>query len=86
MIIIYHHYHYRHWNIHLNVILILVYSKIMRTKYFEILSLVRAVVDDENDYSKTKQIVEHFAKGIGRELHEQLKTRIEKQQERNWVR
>ncbi len=41
---------------------------------------------DDNEYDKTKKIVEQFAKGIGRELHEQLKNNIEKRQERNWVR
>jgi carnitine O-octanoyltransferase len=49
-----------------------------------IMYLVRAVVDD-NDYDKTKKIVAQFAKGIGRELHEQLKNSIEQRQERNWV-
>jgi hypothetical protein len=47
--------------------------------------LVRALVDD-NEYAKTKKLVEQFTKGIGRELHEQLKAKIEKQQERNWVK
>ncbi len=47
--------------------------------------LVRAVVDDD-EYARTKKIVEQFAKGSGRELHEQLKNNIEKRQERNWVR
>jgi carnitine O-octanoyltransferase len=47
--------------------------------------LVRAVVDD-NEYDRTKKIVEQFAKGVGRELHEELKNSIEKRQERNWVR
>ncbi|CAF2098170.1 unnamed protein product [Rotaria magnacalcarata] len=48
------------------------------------LDSVRAVVDD-NEYANTKKVVERFAKGIGRELHEQLKTNIEKRQERNWL-
>ncbi|CAM4777815.1 unnamed protein product [Rotaria magnacalcarata] len=48
------------------------------------LDSVRAVVDD-NEYANTKNVVERFAKGIGRELHEQLKTNIEKRQERNWL-
>ncbi|CAF1274412.1 unnamed protein product [Adineta steineri] len=48
------------------------------------LDSVRAVAND-NEYDQTKQIVEQFARGNGRELHEQLKTNIEKQQERNWL-
>ncbi|CAF4750516.1 unnamed protein product [Rotaria sp. Silwood1] len=48
------------------------------------LDSVQAVVNDD-EYIKTKTIVEQFAKGTGRELHEQLKTNIEKRQERNWV-
>ena len=51
---------------------------------FYILSLVRAVVD-ENDYAKTKEIVEQFAKGVGRELHEQLEARSKGPNGRNWV-
>ena len=47
-------------------------------------SLVRAVVNDD-EYVRTKKIVERFAEGIGRELHEQLKAKIEERQERNWV-
>ncbi|CAF3009700.1 unnamed protein product [Rotaria sp. Silwood2] len=48
------------------------------------LDSVRAVVNDD-EYIKTKKIVEQFAKGTGRELHEQLKTNIESHQERNWL-
>ncbi|CAF3819412.1 unnamed protein product, partial [Rotaria sordida] len=48
------------------------------------LDSVRAVVNDD-EYVRTKKIVEQFAKGIGRELHEQLKANIEKHQERNWL-
>ena len=47
--------------------------------------LVRALVDDEK-YARTKNLVEKFAKGTGRELHERLKNEIEERQERNWVR
>ncbi len=47
--------------------------------------LVRAVTDDD-EYARTKKIVEKFANGIGRELHEQLKNDIDKRQPRNWVR
>ena len=56
----------------------------LKSSYISV-SLVRAVVDD-NEYNKTKNLVEQFAKGTGRELHEQLKNRIESRQERNWVR
>ncbi|CAF3609815.1 unnamed protein product [Rotaria sp. Silwood1] len=48
------------------------------------LDSIRTVVSDD-EYVKTKKIVEQFAKGTGRELHEQLKTNIEKRQERNWL-
>ncbi|CAF1051449.1 unnamed protein product [Adineta ricciae] len=48
------------------------------------LDSVRAVVD-ENDYAKTKEIVEQFAKGVGRELHEQLKARSKAENGRNWL-
>lgn len=48
--------------------------------------LVRAVVDSDDEYARTKRIVEQFRQGIGRELHEELKNNIEKRQERNWVR
>ncbi len=37
--------------------------------------LVRAVVKD-NEYTKSKQIFQQFAKGIGRELDEKLKNNI----------
>ena len=46
--------------------------------------LVRAVTDDD-EYNRTKKIVEKFANGIGRELDEQLRNDIEKRQPRNWV-
>ena len=41
---------------------------------------------NNEEYTRTKQIVDEFARGIGRELHEELKNGIEKRQERNWVR
>ncbi|CAF4883392.1 unnamed protein product [Rotaria sp. Silwood1] len=48
------------------------------------LDSVRAVVNDD-EYDKTKKIVEQFSKGTGRELHEQLDTNIKNRQERNWL-
>ncbi|CAF1074229.1 unnamed protein product [Rotaria sordida] len=48
------------------------------------LDSVRAVVNND-EYVRTKKIVEQFAKGAGRQLHEQLKTNIENRQERNWL-
>lgn len=41
---------------------------------------------NDEEYTRTKKLVEEFARGIGRELHEQLKADIDKRQERNWVR